>query len=213
MQKQVRLQTTNSVANSVRAAEDEDTSSSCSSDKFEIIERKSESIIVEITLSETVDSNFAYAKLLSKLRDLPYNTEAVHLYLANFGGSCHTGVQLFNAFRYCEVPVDVTVSAPCFSMGAVLALAGRSLKLDPGTYLMFHNYSALEVGKGQELTHAVNHYAEYTRRYDKKILTPFLTLEEVIGLRKDQDVYVSWDDKDLKDRIQRHFHSRRKRRK
>lgn len=157
-----------------------------------------------IYLSEHVENNFVYCDLLNKLRAYT-KKEVVELYLANYGGQCSTGFQLFNAIKACQARVNVTVDAPCYSMGAILALSGNSLILQPGSFLMFHNYSSVEMGKGTELHKAVTHYHKHFHKHLGNVCGPFLDKKELDELKRDNDVYVSYYDANLEKRIKRHF--------
>ena len=175
------------------------------SEHFDIVFEKEETQKCVVTLSKFVEFEFVYSKLLSTLRDLPHNCTSVELRLSNFGGETHSCIELFNAFKDCPVPVDVIITAPSYSCGAILALCGDSLTLNKGTFLMFHNYSTSEHGKGGEVTLAVTHWAEYSKNYDHEILSPFLTKKEVERINNDNDLYINWNDTNLKTRIKRHF--------
>lgn len=175
------------------------------SEEFAISVRKEELVHFDITLSLEVDFSFRYEKLFAFLRNLPLNTASVNLYLANYGGYIQGLIPLFNAFKYCVVPVDVHVTGDCYSAGACLALSGRSLTMYPNTLLMFHNSTGGNFGKGKELYDAVVHSTKHQQRMFRQMLSPFLTKEEVDNLLNDKDVYVHWDDKDLQDRKTRLF--------
>ena len=158
----------------------------------------------EVHLSEHIENNFAYVELLNTLRGAS-KEDSVTLYLANYGGWCSTGFQLVNAMRDCACGVDVVVDAPCLSMGAIIAVAGKTLTMNPGTFLMFHNYSGGDYGKGKERLDAIKHYHEHFHRHLKAVCSPFLTKAELERIKHDQDVYISADAAETKKRIKRHF--------
>lgn len=171
---------------------------------FEIIRHARHSSDYSIYLSENVESNFEYVKLLDTLRRVKKG-DTVTMYLANYGGYCSTGFQIVNAIKECEAGVDVVVDAPCYSMAAILAVSGKSLKMNPGTFLMFHNYSGGDYGKGRERLDATVHYYDHFHKHLKEVVSPFLDKYELEQLRNDKDVYVDYYDKDLAKRISRHF--------
>jgi ATP-dependent protease ClpP protease subunit len=158
----------------------------------------------EIYLSEHIESNFAYTELLHGLRHTP-KTDKVTMYVANYGGLCSTGFQLVNAMKACAPGVDVVLDAPSYSMGAIIAISGKSLVMNPGTFIMFHNYSGGSGGKGKESLDGVVNYYESFHRHMNNICTPFLTKKELKMLALDQDVYVNADDPNIGARIRRHF--------
>lgn len=171
---------------------------------FEILKYPRQVCDYSIYLSENVESNFQYVKLLDTLRRVKEG-DTVTLYLANYGGYCSTGFQIVNAIKECKAGVDVVVDAPCYSMAAILAVSGKSLTMNPGTFLMFHNYSGGDYGKGKERLDATVHYYEHFHTHLKEVASPFLSKEELVQLKNDQDVYVDFYDADLKKRIARHF--------
>lgn len=130
-------------------------------DSFKIFETPSPIIDVDIHLSDSVNDPFEYVDLVQRLSRYRADTHNVTMYLANHGGQVRTCVQLFNAIRDCKAPVHVVVVAPCYSAGAMSALAGDSLTMKRGTCLMYHNYSGGNYGKGLELHTAT----ENTKRF------------------------------------------------
>lgn len=159
-----------------------------------------------IYLSEHIENNFSYVNLLDVLRTAQEKDD-IYLYVANYGGSVSSGFQIINAMKECKSGVNVIVDAPCYSMGAIIAVAGKNMRMNPGTFLMFHNYSTTEMGKGLEVRDSINHFYDYFHRHLKTLTFPFLSKKELALLKEDKDVYVSHDDEDLKKRIERHFNA------
>lgn len=188
----------------VKAIPDSDDSSH-ETEEFSITIRKEEFLHFDITLSMEVEFAYKYEKLFAFLRNLPPNTASINLFLANYGGYIQGLIPLYNAFKYCMVPVDVHITGDCYSAGACLALAGRSLTMYPNTLLMFHNSTGGNFGKGKELQDAVTNSSKHQKKMFKNMLIPFLTKEEVTNLLNDKDVYVHWDAKDLTKRKERLF--------
>lgn len=173
-------------------------------DPFQVFQSPRSCTDYEIHLSENIENNFAYVKLLRLLRSASKN-DTVTMYLANYGGQCSTGFQIVNAIKDCACGVDIVLDAPSYSMGAIIAISGKSLKMNPGTFLLFHNYSGGDYGKGKEKLDATMHYYDHFHRHLKTVCSPFLTAAELEMLKHDKDVYVSCDDKDVTKRIKRHF--------
>jgi len=182
----------------IAGEEDED-------DKKFIILKKSRTLIdYTIHLSEHIENNFAYVELLETLRGATKD-DSVTLYLANYGGLCSTGFQIVNAIQECECGVDIVLDAPSYSMGAIIAVSGASLTMNPATFIMFHNYSGGDYGKGKERLDATKHFYEHFHKALKQVAAPFLTPKELELLRHDNDVYVSCDDRDIHKRLKRHY--------
>jgi ATP-dependent protease ClpP protease subunit len=161
--------------------------------------------VYDVYLSDVVDDrNESYFGLLQILRQVTKDDEVI-VYLANRGGSCQVGLMLITAFKHCPAHVTMNVVAPCYSMGACLALCGNALIMQPSTFLMFHNYSGGSEGKGGELLQGTIEYSKHSMEFTKHFCTPFLSPEELKKIENDQDVYVHSNAKDLKSRIRRHF--------
>lgn len=126
-------------------------------------------------------------------------------HLANTGGDVYTAFQLCHAVKNTRARVTMFVTQPCYSAGAILACCGDNILFNPATFLMFHNYSTVDGGKGGEFLVSVKEADAQLHRSFEYFCSPFLTQNEFAELKKDQDVYVrSWD-KNLKVRIKRHF--------
>lgn len=157
-----------------------------------------------IYINNDIESNHVYPELLHKLRTIS-EIDIVNLYLASNGGYCDAGFQIIHAIKDCKGPVNIIVDSPCYSMGAIIAVCGDSLTFKPNTFLMFHNYSGGNHGKGKEMKQAMLESDVWIRTNFKYYCTPFLTDEEMTLLDNDQDVYVhSWD-KGLTKRLARHY--------
>lgn len=153
-------------------------------------------------VSQDIDDHKDLIKLLRKARP----EDVINLRLSCPGGSVQTGYLIINAIKQCKGFVHCEIEAPCYSMASVIALACDSLRLNIGTFLMFHNYSGGFWGKGSEMKDHIHNYAKINRDMDLNYCAPFLTKKEIDGkLGKDIDIYIHWDDKDLPDRIKRHF--------
>ncbi len=159
----------------------EDDDDSLSQDEFKVIVKERKFQELSIYLSESIMGNFAYVDLLHTLRSAKSN-DTVKLYLANYGGSASTGFQIINAMKECKPGVDVIVDGACYSAGALIAIGGKSLVMNPGTFLMFHAYTSMELGKALEVRDAVNHYYDFFVRYMPAIASPFLTPLELTSL-------------------------------
>ena len=153
---------------------------------------------------KVLEDSFAYSDLIMLLNDVT-STDIVIIQLGNMGGSCHTGVRLIHAIQECEGFVQVKVTGNCYSMGAMIALSGNYLSMAPMTALMFHNYSGGEYGKAAEMRLAVSEFDDHFNKFFEHVCAPFLTPKEINNIKNDRDVYVHAWDKDLAERIERHF--------
>ena len=131
--------------------------------------------------------------------------DAVTLKINSPGGSVDVGVTLLEAMARCKGQVVCHVIHPSYSMGAIIALAGDYLLMDPFCFLMFHNYSSGVFGKGAELMAGARHGDAYIKNLFTGFCTPFLTKSEMTKLWQDQDIYIYETDTDYQKRLKRHF--------
>lgn len=156
-----------------------------------------------IYLGDTVGHNSArYLKLLQTLKNAQEG-DIIHIHMSNFGGACHVGFRIAHNIKASKAKVHMHVEAPCYSMGAILAVCGDELTMCPGTFLMFHNYSGGESGKGGEMKMAIKEYSKHFRDSLEYFCSPFLTEDEITKLVKDIDVYIHA--RNYKKRAKRHF--------
>ena len=172
---------------------------------YAISSKENKSTCHVVQLGSTVEADTSeYFELIQFFYSVGPN-DKVTLLLGGRGGSVDTGTQLAHAIKNCPCGVDILVHSNCYSMHAILALCGASLSMQPETFLMFHNYSGGQIGKGGELHLAIKEYDKHSKALDKHLCFPFLDKKELEMISNDQDVYVHESDKDLKKRIERHF--------
>lgn len=174
------------------------------SSAYDLYESKRIARTLDIYLSEDIKKNSTYHELANTIRQTTKN-DVINFYLASPGGSVASGHQIVNAVQETTAKVNMIVDAPCYSMGALLAVAGDSLKMQPGTFLMFHNYSGGAAGKGPDIEDQVIACKQWVYHVFDRVATPFLTKKEMDYIKNNRDVYIHETDEDLPKRIKRHF--------
>lgn len=160
---------------------------------------------LEVYITESVKGSSRYIELGHELRQLQ-NSSIVNFYISNYGGDCHGLISLISAIKTCKAKEkNMIVVSPSYSAASTLALCGTSLRFEPYTFLMFHNYSSCQKGKGGELLQHIQAADKWLKDYFRNIHSPFLNDIEITEMNRDQDIYVHYKDKDLKRRIKRHF--------
>jgi ATP-dependent Clp endopeptidase proteolytic subunit ClpP len=85
--------------------------------------------------------------------DAVKNAKSIHLMLNTPGGSVTDGMAIYNILAAVRDKLDVEVIGLAASMGSIVALAGRSLAMDEGTYFMIHNPWTISWGDADQLRH------------------------------------------------------------
>ncbi len=156
-----------------------------------------------------LDSSFGsdpldYRELFHRMRSMTARDD-VTFHVKSYGGDCQMAFALCHYVKQCKAKTTIHIESPSYSMGAILACCGNRLQMNPGTFLMFHNYSAVEGGKGGEFMEGARQRDRWLHGQMTYFCSPFLTADEIDKITKDQDVYV-WEDKPgLAKRMKRHF--------
>lgn len=171
--------------------------------KFEVTS-KVKSTHYDISIWDDIEDFEDYDDLFKALSKIGKN-DSLTLKVSTPGGRCDIGFAIYEKIHNLDCRVNVIVPYPTYSMGAIIALCGDSLKVEPGAFLMFHDYSTGTRGKGNEIAKSAEAYGECFAYRFNKICQPFLTKKECSIILNGQDLYVKWDDDNLAKRIERHF--------
>lgn len=145
-----------------------------------------------------------YDDLVTEFKSLE-KTDMVTVCLNTPGGDCSVGFFIIDQIKALECLVTLQVDYPSCSMGAITALCGDSLTLQPDTYIMFHDYSGGTRGKGEETIQYTTNYRKIFKERFTRLCYPFLSKAEINKMFKGEDIYIHWDDPTLGERCRKHF--------
>ena len=163
--------------------------------------------IVRDTVIEIRDSIESYEDYYDVFKFLPTLKASDNLTIAIDcpGGRCDVGFALIKAISVVPCIIKCVVTAPSYSMGALLAMCGDHLVLEEDSYIMFHDFSSGMSGKGGDMALYLNNYREVFIKRFNKLCTPFLTKKESANMFNGKDIYIHDNDPTLQERIKRHF--------
>lgn len=75
---------------------------------------------------------------------------SIKLLLNSIGGDVFSGMAIYNLLAPLKDKLDVEVLGLAASISSVVALAGKSLKMDTGSYLMIHNPWSIAMGTAKD---------------------------------------------------------------
>lgn len=176
-------------------------------DAYKLYKYEVKTTNTNIYLSENISGHTDYYEIFELLRNSKKG-DTVTFILNNYGGYINTGVQLINFIDKSKAKVKMVVAGPVYSMASLLALVGEEIEIFPHTFLMFHDYSGGEKGKGHEMMSAIVHFKPYFDKILKDTCTGFLTDREIKRIQDGKDLYVPCEDTGK--RLERHFKQRRK---
>lgn len=142
-----------------------------------------------VYLHEEVGDLAKYYKLNHMIRNGD-PTDNFIIYLNNFGGNVHTGIEITNAVKASQSNIFTCISGPVYSMASLLALQGDMVYVEDDTFMMFHDYSAVEVGKGSEINAAVDNNKKFYYELCWKMVKGFLTKKEFNAMMNGKDFYI-----------------------
>lgn len=132
-------------------------------------------------------------------------SDVVNIHINCPGGRIDIAAALIDSMQGTKAKVRCILEQPSYSMGAIIALCGDELIMNPNTFLMFHNYSGGVGGKGSEMTQMVMHNDLYVNTLFENLCHPFLTKKELARINNDGDLYIYANDVETPKRIRRHF--------
>lgn len=116
----------------------------------------------------------------------------------NVGGSLQTCIKLINNIKLSKAIINVVVDSVCYSAASIFVTAMLSLGINvnfmPHVFLMFHDYSNEEEGKGSEIVLAIQNSAEWVKDIYLTYCFPFLNKAEINKIMQGKDLYVNYQD-------------------
>lgn len=82
--------------------------------------------------------------------DAVKGASSIKLLLNSVGGDVFAGMAIYNLLAPLKDKIDVEVLGLAASISSVVALAGKSLKMDTGSYLMIHNPWSIAMGTAKD---------------------------------------------------------------
>lgn len=120
--------------------------------------------------------------------------DTVYLHLCTGGGSLWTACQFRSALTACKATTVAVVEGPCHSAGSMLALCCDDMIVNDTAYMLIHNYSGGDFGKGKELVESVLQGDAWLENVFNKVYKDFLSPEEIAHVRNDHDLHFFSDE-------------------
>ena len=134
-----------------------------------------------------------YTELFFTLRTAS-ETDLIYLHLNSPGGDFNTGLQIINNIAASSARVVTILEARAYSMAALIFLSGDELFVHDNCQLMFHTYSGIFAGKGNEQQAEIAAVGRWCEKVMRRTCTPSLTDDEVDRILKGADYWIDSDD-------------------
>lgn len=156
---------------------------------FQVFAQPLTSTNYEIYLSSAVVEPAAYDSLCALLRGMT-ERDSVQFYINSPGGSLAGGMAIIQAMRDSPALITTVLHPRGYSMGALLFLAGDILDVRENCQLMFHHYSSVLHGKGNEQAAEVNASVSWYGAIARELCFGFLTEEELDAMLQGKDFWM-----------------------
>lgn len=156
-------------------------------------ERRSEIRQISYYISGSIEQASYYTELFYTLR-CASETDLIYLHLNSSGGDFDTGLQIINNMLASHASVVTVLEAQAYSMSAFIFLAGDEMLVHDNCQLLFHNYSGVFAGKGNEQQAqglALNNWFE---KFMNRVCQPFLSANEIKSIMKGSDLWMDSDE-------------------
>jgi ATP-dependent protease ClpP protease subunit len=110
------------------------------------------------------------------------------------GGNLMTAIQFMRAIMESKARIVVSIEGSCMSAATFFLMVADDVQVTDHSLFMFHNYSAIHVGKGGEMWDAVFHERSWSAKLLTDIYKGFFSPEEIEEMLNNRDFWLSGDD-------------------
>lgn len=153
-----------------------------------------------VYLGEDIKEANKYYPLFNLLRTAE-DYDSFIFYVNNYGGQVNTMVELVHALKATKADTYGVISGPIYSAAPLVTLAFKKIHVHDNVFMMFHDYSGAEVGKGNEVEKSIKAYRQFWSVLFNDIVKGFLKKEEVTDILEGKDLYLN--SKQIKARLRR----------
>jgi ATP-dependent protease ClpP protease subunit len=156
----------------------------------------------EFYLSGDIESPENYVDWFQTIRHAGQN-DIIKIYINSSGGDAFTAIQFIRAIQESEATIIMSVEGICASAATMIFMQADSFEVSEYSVFMFHNYSAMAMGKGGELFDQIQHERKWSQKMLEDIYKDFLSPKEITSLLDNKDIWMDGEDviKRLKKRV------------
>lgn len=93
--------------------------------------------VTDIYLYDVIGFPFIEAKDL--LYEIPHNATEINVYINSPGGDIFQGIAIYNQLKNHQAKVNVIIDSQAASIASIIAMAGDTITMRPGAFIMIHN--------------------------------------------------------------------------
>lgn len=117
------------------------------------------------------ENSWDASSFVNEFNKLAKEHDRINIHINSPGGIIDEGLPIFNAIQSCEKETHTYIDGIAYSMGAIIALAGKTVHAAKNSLMLFHNASGWASGNAQDFRAT----AEMLDRYDSSLITSLST--------------------------------------
>jgi len=135
------------------------------------------------------DNSWTASAFVKEFNALADKCERINIHINSPGGIIDEGLPIFNAIQSCPKDTHTYIDGIAYSMGAIIALAAKTVHAAKNSLILFHNASGWATGNAQDMRET----ADMLDTYDSSLIT---SLSSKTGLTEAQVREKYFDYKD-----------------
>ena len=144
----------------------------------------------EFYLNGEILGSDTYTEWFDKIRHAP-ESDAIKIYINSRGGDLATTVQFMRVMNESNATIIASVEGDCMSAATLIFLTAKAHEISNHSLFMFHNYSSLVYGKGNEMTAEVLHTKKWGEKLMRDVYRDFLSKPEIDALLSGSDIWLA----------------------
>jgi len=113
------------------------------------------------------ENSWTASSFVKEFNVLAERCDRVNIHINSPGGIIDEGLPIFNAIQSCSKETHTYIDGIAFSMGAIIALAGKTVHAAKNSLILFHNASGWASGNAQDMRET----ADMLDTYDTSLIT------------------------------------------
>jgi ATP-dependent protease ClpP protease subunit len=135
------------------------------------------------------ENSWDAASFVKEFNRVSASCDRINIHINSPGGIIDEGLPIFNVINSSEKETHTYIDGIAYSMGAIIALAGKTVHAAKNSLILFHNASGWAMGNAQDFRET----ADMLDKYDLSLIT---SLSTKTGLTEDQIKTKYFDFKD-----------------
>lgn len=144
-------------------------------------------------LSGVIESPGNYTEIFEAIRNADPNDE-IMIRINSVGGDLATAIQFYRVMSESQAHITCSIEGDCASAATIIYLSADAFEVSAGGSMMFHDYSTISYGKGNEMHRQVTHEKATIDAFLTDAYTGFLKKREIKHVLDGQDLWLDYNE-------------------